>query len=682
MFNLISLVVAMLLTSTAISQEMGVNFNESLFYAEDVTKINSTKTTWVRGFFDFFPYYNNPERLTDVNDQLEDFLNLQKHGFKTILNIKWNFHTRSIPDTTGSQIANYNDFLQQFLNRVWGKIDIIVVGNEPFIESIKEERNTKLPPFYQYMCNRVNEFRVGKENTPIYFGSFNKLYATGQRTAGVNEMLEFVKNTLWMAGIDLHIHHKNNSQITSMYGYANDRIRADQKVLITEFSLVWWWKDYINNEIPSNFASKYNYPTTQKVHEYIHFALNNRRPKEEWHDFLRMSTWFEEKKNYLWESYQLFSQYESFHVATYSYRINWGKNFNENSVPWLLNNLIAGVTVEDDPLTGNEQFNYGFIDDFFKIQEYSGSTSEAAPLDSTKMFMQFYFDESLEDASSEEIEFNLNIGTETYTSGKFGSALNFDNTVFVTNRDSIINVGSESSTLGVWVKINQSTAINNEAMTILHQKDPEGGAPPGRIMMEILNGDIPSTFESGSRAQSTEAIDLDTWHHVAVVHNKNTNTKHLYIDGVFNAAASFGSEQSVGPFVMGAFKTEDKAFLIGSLDELFWTKEILTLEQIKLLMNVGLANSFKPQETHFAQIKTNENILVYPTPARNYLSLTKFAINSGNSFQIINIAGKEITPVQNITTNEINIEDLPNGNYIFKIFSGNSIHTQKFSIIL
>ena len=172
-----------------------------------------------------------------------------------------------------------------------------------------------------------------------------------------------------MDGVDLHIHHKTQDQMREMIDYASERIRVNQKIIITEFSLVWYWKDQMDKTISSYFADYYGYDTTWKNYQYIDFALKNPRPKEEWSDFLKNSDWFVAKEHYLWDSYQLFREYSQFHVATYSYRITWGDSFGANDNPWLLNSLYTTETVEPDPATGEPQLHYAFLEDFLRIQE-------------------------------------------------------------------------------------------------------------------------------------------------------------------------------------------------------------------------------------------------------------------------------------------------------------------------
>ena len=667
------------------AQEMGVNFNESMFLAEDLSKLARTNTSWVRSFFDFFTYYEDQDLLSDIDDPLEDFLNLKNAGYHTILSIKWNFHNKSYPDTTSEEMTAYNEFLQRFLDRVWGKIDIIVVGNEPFIESMNDyQRNTKLPPFYQYMCNRVHEYKLNNnDDIPIYFGAFNKLYGLYRDTEGVLKMLEFVSEKSWIEGIDLHIHHTNNDEIVSMYSYANDKIRADQKILVTEFSLIFWWKENIENFIPAQFASKYDYSYSMLVHEYISYALSNRRPKEEWDDFLSMCSWFEDRKHYLWEVYEILSQYKSFHVATYSFQISWGTSFDGSKLPWMLNNLMAAVTIEDNPETGEKQFNYAFIDDFFKIQELSGSEGDTPLLpDSSKLFMKFAFDDEMTDASPENVEFILSKGTEEYSEGKYGKALSFNNTAYVTKQNDIINVGSESSTLGVWVKMDQSTTVADVGMTILHQKDPVASNPPGRIMMEILNGDMPASFESGIRVQSFNTIDPEVWYHIAVVHDAEKGVKSLYVNGVLHGIASFGTEKSIGSFVMGAFKTEERAYLYGSLDELFWTREVLSASQIRLIMNEGISNGFAGQETAVPCYNDRSVFkLFYPNPANGSIEFSQDLLKQHGQFQLFNMKGVPVTCLQTVHSGKINLDKLKNGTYLIKLITDNRVYSDRLILI-
>lgn len=357
-------------TADAPAQAVGVNFNGQ-FNHIDYDDLQRTKTTWVRGFIDFFEFYNDPAKL-DSDERIKKYLTLKDNGYKTILNIKWQYRGKPFPAVDSEEMKNQKAFLAKIYDKVWAKTDIIVVGNEPFIESRKEDQtaNGPLVKFYRQMCIKTKNYRVGKENVPIYVGAFDNLYLESKRITAVEELHAFAKNHDYMAGVDVHIHHSGIKQINSVFDYVTDKIRADQKILVTEYSLMKHWRSKMSENIPSSFASQYGYGSGMKNHEYIDFALKNPRPRPEWVDFLQQSYWFENRKYYIQNSYDRFKSYNKFHIATYAIRQSFpfNKDFTANTDPWVINPLYVNRTVVSNPTTGQNQFNYSFIDDFRAIQ--------------------------------------------------------------------------------------------------------------------------------------------------------------------------------------------------------------------------------------------------------------------------------------------------------------------------
>lgn len=354
-----------------LARQVGINVNEQL----DLMKfenIERSNTSWARGFLPFFQMYPNTENL-DNNPRIENFIELKRQGYNTILNIKWDFSDRSFPSPGSNEMEAQKQFLEDIFRRVWSSIDIIVVGNEPFIESRNHERGDALLNFYKEMAEKVRDYRERRESdTPIYLGAFNRLDLPGRRYPGVVDMFEYIRATDWIAGADIHIHHKNAQQMRDFLEYTEGQLRDDQRIIITEFSLVWHWKDNLTQKIPADFASNYGYDTESEVHKYLDNALKNQVPKVEWDDFLSQSPWFENRKKYLSESFEMFKEYSNFHVATYALRQSFpfDRNFTATNNPWILNGLFANRTVEKDS-KGMDQFNYAFIDDFQGIQEES-----------------------------------------------------------------------------------------------------------------------------------------------------------------------------------------------------------------------------------------------------------------------------------------------------------------------
>lgn len=360
------------------AQAVGVNFNGQFDFI-DYDNLERCKTTWVRGFVDFFQFYPDVEKLHN-DPRLLKYLELKSNGYKTILNIKWNFSDKSFPEPESAEMNDYKQFLRKLLGQVWMQTDIIVVGNEPFIESRKEERDERLVAFYKEVAREVNAFKKGQgvgigdgkamRDVPIYIGAMNNLYLPGWRTPAVEQLLAFAESESWITGIDLHIHHGGIRQLNQAMDYVHDKIRDDQKIIITEYSLMKHWKSKMGESIPEIFAEKYGRDKEEQNYQYIDFALKNPVSREEWVDFLSSSYWFENRTKYLWNSYQRFKSYDKFHVATYAIRQSYpfNRDFTRTTDPWVLNGLYANRTVESDPITGLEQFNYAWIEDFLAIQ--------------------------------------------------------------------------------------------------------------------------------------------------------------------------------------------------------------------------------------------------------------------------------------------------------------------------
>lgn len=361
------------------AQTVGVNFNGQ-FDMVDLTDLERTNTTWVRGFTDFFQLYPQVEKL-HTDQRLAKYLELKKNGYKTILNIKWDFSNKSFPDPESEEMDDYKKYLRKLLGKIWMSTDIIVIGNEPFIESRPAERDQRLVAFYIEIAKEVRDFKKGKgvgngigkgvKQVPIYLGAFNNLYLPGWRTPAVEELLTFTRQEPWIAGIDLHIHHSGTHQLYQTMDYVDNKIREGQKIIITEYSLMKHWKLKMGERIPAEFADRYGRNSQEQNYQYLDHALKTQVSHEEWSDFLASSYWFRNKSRYLWNSYELFKSYDKFHLATYAMRQSYpfNKDFTRNTDPWILNGLYANRTVETDPATGEYQFNHAWIADFLAIQE-------------------------------------------------------------------------------------------------------------------------------------------------------------------------------------------------------------------------------------------------------------------------------------------------------------------------
>ena len=79
-----------------------------------------------------------------------------------------------------------------------------------------------------------------------------------------------------------------------------------------------------------------------------------------------------------------------------------------------------------------------------------------------------------------------------------------------------------------------------------------------------------------------------------------------------------------------------------------------------------------------ATIGENANMIMYPTPADEYVNIV-----SGNDFnrvKVFDLAGAMVIDqaISNTTAYQLNVADLPTGNYLLVITSGNKTYSQKF----
>src|SRR5690606_24302377 len=131
---------------------------------------------------------------------------------------------------------------------------------------------------------------------PIFLGAFTNLdQVSNQTNAGYNNLFAFAKATPYIAGVDLHIHHGSTEQMTTSLNFANERIREDQKILVTEFSLMKHWINNNNTALSTAFIAAANANTTARIlpppvevtknYQYSDHALKKPAPAEEWYAY-------------------------------------------------------------------------------------------------------------------------------------------------------------------------------------------------------------------------------------------------------------------------------------------------------------------------------------------------------------------------------------------------------------
>lgn len=371
--------------AVTILPQLGFNLNGA---PEDYTgamktTIDQLDSEWARGFLDYFFFFDNdptPGWRLNNSPKLSSIAALKAQGYKTIINIKWNFKNpaRSMPAPDGTLIEKYKNNLAELYDRFWENADIIVVGNEPFIESPGDAPSTAyhLVTFYEQMLKATIEYRAAssKPNMPIYLGAFNRLDDSAFQDAS-NGLLELAKSYQEVEGVDLHIHHLDPGfgEMTRSIEYVLGRIREDQKIISTEFSAMRFLKTHTSDIIDAEFAQEYGINPAWKIHEYINDLLQKHNngtaiTRQQWLDFVTAHPWYDNLQNdYLLNAFNIFMDTApgQFELATYTARLNFPlkKVFDETTDPWLLNGIIVNRMVQPNA-DGTFAFNKYLHEDF------------------------------------------------------------------------------------------------------------------------------------------------------------------------------------------------------------------------------------------------------------------------------------------------------------------------------
>lgn len=343
---------------------LGANYNESLVWIRH-DELRRLGALWVRGFVEM--HRVNPRH----GPNLKALLGAGAAGFKTILSLKWNYTNRDFPAPGSPAMAEELQRLNELLPFVWGRVDMLVVGNEPFIEAKADQRGRRLNEFYETMAEAVVSFRNAHgPSTRLYMGALNRLDLPARRTPAVERMLRYIASKPEMDGVDLHLHLPDRDGHRAMLDYALSRIRPDQTFLATEFSMVWHWKKHMGDDASPAFCQRYGYAPGTKVYQVIDGAISNPMPASQWFDFLSNEPWYTRHRNFISETVKVYRATGRLDVATYSFCAMRERKhpFLPTDTPWMLNGLIPPSTVQAGP-DGSRGDNFPWADDFRLAQQ-------------------------------------------------------------------------------------------------------------------------------------------------------------------------------------------------------------------------------------------------------------------------------------------------------------------------
>lgn len=349
---------------------LGANYNESLVWINH-DELHRAGTKWIRGFVDMRQMGDAPPHQ-DRN--VKALLGAQRAGFNVILSLKWNYSKRDFPSRDGSDRATELKRLHCLLPVVMGKVDILVIGNEPFLECKQWGGDEQLNEFYETVADAVLEFRRSRGaeaavSTRIFMGAFNRLDLPGRRTPAVERMLAFIAMRREIEGVDLHLHVPTIEGHKAMLDYALARIRSDQTFLATEFSLIWHWKRHMTDVASSHYLEKYGLPAGTTVLDVFGEMIKSPIPRAQWEEFLSHEPWYMARRNFMANAMRLYRSTGRLEIATYGFcpmRMRKQPLLTTES-PWFLNSLLAPPTVQRIP-DGSVQENFPWAAEFRRLQ--------------------------------------------------------------------------------------------------------------------------------------------------------------------------------------------------------------------------------------------------------------------------------------------------------------------------
>lgn len=348
---------------------LGANFNEH-FEDVDQRDLQLSETQWVRLFL---PMPQLDRGRAADHGAVTTILDVASSGYSTILTFKFPYNRVAFPQVGSATFTRDIARLDAVLPLVMGKVDMLVIGNEPYIESREQDWTVNFNAYYEALANHVIAYRTANCaddcKTQLYMGALNRLDLKRNINPSTERWMAYVKATPEIAGVNIHPHVADLEASEAFLDFILPRMRPEQKFLVTEFSLIWWWERNMKGTIPAAFADKYQAPRDAQNWQIIKAALESPFPKTQWDDFLRMSPWFENRKHYLRNQMELFRSTDRLAVATYGFKqgSSMATGFGPNKTPWLINSVFAPATVRRNA-DGSAQPNYAWIDDFRALQ--------------------------------------------------------------------------------------------------------------------------------------------------------------------------------------------------------------------------------------------------------------------------------------------------------------------------
>ena len=358
---------------------LGLNYNGQLSWISH-SEIRQMGASWVRGFINMHSLPSPPAE--DPN--LAALLGAADAGLGTVLSLKWDYTCRDFPGAGTRELRAELCALERVLRVVGERVDVLVLGNEPFVEARPEQRGDPLNCFYEAVAEAAIAFFFPSSSSSssscdpanpkpkprprLYTGALNRLDLPARRTPAVERMLAFTAARPDLDGVDLHPHTREPGAHATMVRWALARLRPDQSFLATEFSMVWCWKAHMrdvvapipastltssaSNETPHpDLDLTLNLHPGARVHEVLDAMIASPTTPQQWRAFLSAQPWYATHQHFLRDTVRLYRSTGRLAVATYPYSPmrDRAQPLGPDGVPWLLNGVYAPSTVRREP---------------------------------------------------------------------------------------------------------------------------------------------------------------------------------------------------------------------------------------------------------------------------------------------------------------------------------------------
>lgn len=340
---------------------LGANFNGA---PEMVTfdELRATGTDWLRGFHTM---HDDPGK-----GAVPLLRTASERGYRTALSLKFQYHDKDLPRPGTPEMDAELRRVDPVLDAAQSWLDVLAVGNEPFLETKPGQQDQRLNEFYEAVARHVIDRLGPQRRTRLYMGALNHLEKAEDRTPATARWVEFAARTPELDGVDIHPHVADPADVGVYVDYVLSRLRPDQSFLVTEFSLVLLWQDRLKEPISDRYAAASGLQRGTPVWRAIRQAIEHPVPQEQWNLLLSTSPWYENHKHFLREQVQRFRGTGRLALASYGLAHDDAMidNFGLGKPPWLLNSLFASRTVQPAP-NGLPGQGYAWLDDFRALQQ-------------------------------------------------------------------------------------------------------------------------------------------------------------------------------------------------------------------------------------------------------------------------------------------------------------------------